>query len=684
MSEIKTITLPIYAVDMHEDSCLPFFRDINIDARSFVGVGLDETDGLCLSDKVVCSIFPYSEQNGYDRKLVHHGVEAVVLENEYLRATFTPQWGGKLWSLFDKQQKKELLFDNHVFRPAYLALRNAWSSGGVEWNCGATVGHHPHTCDKMFTAIISKEESKIGCPVLRIYNYERVRGLTQQMDFYLPDGAKFLHCRMRVVNEQNYETSVYWWSNIAVPTYEGARCVVPCDTAYSTQASVSSVDSSELEVVRLPVPIYNGIDITYPLNNPKAKDFFFKTKNEKRKYIAHLDKDGYGLLQFSSSLLKGRKLFIWGRGKGADRWQEYLSGDDGHGKYSDGKYCEIQCGLARTQYEVLPMPANAEFEWIEYYGPLSAPAKDIHGDFEKAQETVEKALDNIISKEQVEQELVDTKVMATTKLGKMYLYGDGFASLENARRKAENKQLLSVHLDFGKTDAVQEMWLNLLENNSLKTKDSIERKKAPVSYQRSKEWEKCLLDAVNGKDKDFWLTHYMLGSLYLAERKFDLAKEWINSSIKLEQNAWNTFVLGEIYRVEKDTANYAKMAEKASKMNSENAELAKNAILALVVDKKWEQAVEFYEGLQSNLKQVPRIILQYAKALCETGNLDLAEKLICSDGKALEIPDIKEGELSLGELWINIQKKKAEKSGLPFDDKKATVPFEINFSMSGN
>ena len=684
MSEIKISTLPIYAVDMHENSCLPFFKDISVPERSFEGEGLDETDDLCLNDKVVCSIFPYSEQNGYDRNLVHYGVDAVVLENEYLRATFTPQWGGKLWSLFDKEKGKELLFDNHVFRPAYLALRNAWSSGGVEWNCGATVGHHPHTCDKMFTSIISKEQSKIGCPVLRIYNYERVRGLTGQMDFYLPDGEKFLHCRMRVVNEQNYETSVYWWSNIAVPTYEGARCVVPCDTAYSTQASVSSVNDKELSVVKLPVPNYNGIDITYPLNSPKAKDYFFKTKNEKRKYIAHLDKDGYGLLQFSSSLLKGRKLFVWGRGKGADRWQEYLSGDDGHGKYSDGKYCEIQCGLARTQYEVLPMPANAEFEWIEYYGALSVLPEDVHNDFDRAQETVENALDKIISKEKVEQELVDTKQMATTKLGEMYLYGDGYASLENERRKLANEKPLSAHLDFGTTDFEQEMWLNLLQNKTLKTKDNLDSKKAPVSYQRSKEWQKLLLDAVSGNDKDFWLAHYLLGTLYFAEREFDLAKEWIESSIKLEQNAWNTFVLGEIYRVEGNTTNYSEMAVKAFEMNSENAELAKNTMVALVADKKWDKAVETYESMSDSLKQVPRIILNYAIALCEIGKLDLAEKQIYNNGKVLEIPDIKEGELALNELWINIQKKRAELLGKPFDEKDAVVPFEINFSMAGN
>ena len=684
MSKIEKIIMPIYAVDMHEDSPLPFFRDITTTGRGFDGEELDETDDLNLNDKVVCSIFPYSEQNGYDRKLVHHGVEAIVLENEFLRATFTPQWGGKLWSLYDKEKGKELLFNNHVYRPAYLALRNAWSSGGVEWNCGATVGHHPHTCDKMFTSIISKEESKIGCPVLRIYNYERIRGLTGQMDFYLPDGAKYLHCRMRVVNERDYETSVYWWSNIAVPTYDGARCVVPCDTAYSTKASVSSVDSEELLVYKLPVPNYNGIDITYPLNSPKAKDYFFKTKNERRKYIAHLDKDGYGLLQFSSSLLKGRKLFVWGTGKGADRWQEYLSGDDGHGKYSDGKYCEIQCGLARTQYEVVPMPAKHVFEWIEYYGALSVCPQDIHGDFFKAQETVEKALDNIISREQVEQELIDTREMATSKLGNMHLYGDGFASLENARREKANEQLLSEHLDFGKTDIAQEAWLNLLENKTLKTKQSLNSNLPPISYQRSKEWEKLMIDAVNGKDKDFWYTHYMLGCLYFSERKFDKAKEWIESSIKLEKNSWNTFVLGEIYRVKNDITSYAKMALSALKMNIENLELAKNAMVALISAKKWEQAIELYEALPEKLKANSRIKLYYAVALCEVGELDRSEELIYTENQAIEIPDIKEGELILSTLWKNIKKKKAARDNVFFDEKEVVVPYEINFSMLGN
>ena len=119
-------------------------------------------------------------------------------------------------------------------------------------------------------------------------------------------------------------------------------------------------------------------------------------------------------------------------------------------------------------------------------------------------------------------------------------------------------------------------------------------------------------------------------------------------------------------------------------MNSENVELAKSAMMSLLADKKWKKAIKLYESLQNSLKEVPRIILYYAIALCEAGDLDLSEKLIYKDGKVLEIPDIKEGELALNELWIKIQKKRAELKGKPFDEKDAVVPFEINFSMAGN
>ena len=682
MSQLKKVKLPIYAVDMGKNNPLPVLWDVRESNRKFVPYEIKEND-LCLSDKYNCSIFPYSERSGYNRELVYDSADAIVLENEYLIATFTPQWGGKLWSLFDKKENKELLFANHVFRPANLALRSAWASGGIEWNFSQTAGHSPYTCDKMFTNIISKEESGLGCPVLRMYNYERIRQVSYQMDFYLPDGSKFLHCRTRIVNEAPYETYAYWWSNVAVPTSNGARCIMPADTAFTTTGSISAISKDEIAVVEVPVPNYNDADITYALNTTRAKDYFFNTKNCKRKYITQVDENGYGLCEFSTSKLKGRKLFVWGLGKGCDRWQEFLSGDDGHGNYQDGRYCEIQCGLGRTQYEVVPMPKDECWEWVEYYGAIKIDPKDAHGDWQTAKQTVEKVLDKEFSIEDAEKELNDTRKMATTRLGEVYMRGEGFAELENIRRKQNGEKPLTEHLDFGTTDADQQMWISLVKDGTLKTDKTLDSSVAPLSYQRSEEWQRLLRSAINGKDKEFWLTYYMLGSALLAEKKLDESKEMLEKSVVLEKTAWNMFALSQYYKTVLDKEKCLEYILEAVKLNPTETELIKKATLAFADAEKWAELKTFIESLDEKVQKEPRVIVGYCNALIGLGEIEKAQDLLYKDGVALEVPDMKEGETTLSTAWIKIQEIKAQRKGEEFDAKAVSVPQQLNFRMNG-
>jgi hypothetical protein len=324
-------------VDLNGESSLPPIAGmINVQQRT--QSVLDEDDGLFIGFGFVSSPFPYRLQDMYGRKLRDMDFKIAILENEHLKATFVPSLGGRLWSLFDKDKGRELTFSNPVFRPGNLAFRNAWFSGGVEWNCGV-VGHHPFTCSQMFTARLTADD---GTPVLRMYQFERIRRATYQMDFFLPKDSKVLLCRMRVVNPNTEMVPMYWWSNIAVPEKKKGRVVMPTNETFTNRGGMIS---------KTTVPESNGIDITFPTNNPHAIDFFWKLSTKARKFVCQLDEDGYGLIQTSTSRLKGRKLFVWGQGPGGEKWQEFLS-KEGTG----GKYAEIQAGLAHTQYECLPMP----------------------------------------------------------------------------------------------------------------------------------------------------------------------------------------------------------------------------------------------------------------------------------------------------------------------------------------
>ena len=206
--------------------------------------------------------YPYRQYTGYRRTLENKEMATAVLENDYLKAVFLPGLGGRLWSLTDKKTGENLLYTNDVIRPGNLAFRNAWVSGGVEWNMGV-IGHSPFTMEQIFTAELEDER---GLPILRMYEYERIRKATYQMDFWLEEHSAFLHCRMKVSNQTGQVIPMYWWSNMAAPEYECGRVIAPAADAYTILSD---------GVQKVPAPFAGDIDISFYKDIPNQIDYFF-------------------------------------------------------------------------------------------------------------------------------------------------------------------------------------------------------------------------------------------------------------------------------------------------------------------------------------------------------------------------------------------------------------------------
>ena len=113
---------------------------------------------------------------------------------------------------------------------------------------------------------VAKTQTDEGDPVLRMYEYERIRGVIWQMDFWLEEACPYLNCRMRIVNDSNQVIPMYWWSNMAVPEYEGGRLVVPAKEAFT------AVGTNGFKVE---IPFVNGIDVTDYKKIPTSIDYFF-------------------------------------------------------------------------------------------------------------------------------------------------------------------------------------------------------------------------------------------------------------------------------------------------------------------------------------------------------------------------------------------------------------------------
>ncbi|WP_407358823.1 DUF5107 domain-containing protein [Microbacterium sp. LTA6] len=295
--------------------------------------------------------FPYHPQSEYDRERRTRDIDVVVLENEHLRATIVPSLGGRIWSLVDVASGAELLSANKAFQPANLALRDAWFAGGVEFNIGMR-GHSPTTCDPLHAAVV---DGPGGAPGLRMWEFERARGLVFAIDVHLAHDSDLLAVHVRVVNPDTAPASMYWWTNIAVPETDGTRVIAASRTTYASDYSG--------RLVGIDAPYRGDIDITLPGQHPGAADYFFDGTGIDVPWITAIGEDGTGLLHASTARLVGRKLFCWGNGQGARRWQEWLSPEG-------GRYAEIQAGLAPTQFEYLEMPARAEWSWTEVFGKV--------------------------------------------------------------------------------------------------------------------------------------------------------------------------------------------------------------------------------------------------------------------------------------------------------------------------
>ncbi|MHB1153071.1 MAG: DUF5107 domain-containing protein [Eubacteriales bacterium] len=621
---------------------------------------LDEDDGLFCGYGSVLSPFPYRMQDNYERELYDTVFKMAVLENEYLRAAFMPAYGGKLWSLIDKVTGRELFMANPVVRPCNLAIRNAWTSGGVEWNCGF-LGHHPHTCSQLYTA---RTELEDGTPVLRMYEYERVRRVVYQMDFFLPDGSKMLYARMRIVNDRPYVTPIYWWSNIAVPEKKGARVIAPVTETFT------HIDGA---IAKAPVPFYLNTDITYPVNQRHSVDFFWKIPDSKRKYICQLDENGYGLIQTSTSRLKGRKLFVWGQGPGGDRWQEYLTADG-----SDGRYAEIQAGLANTQYESLPMPPKAAWEWLEAYGAMQADPAAVHGEWEGSKAEVEIRLQEIAAAETMEAMLKETHKMAVSPAGETILYGSGYGALENVRRQKAGEAVLCSHLDFGSTYPEQEQWKTLLDTGSFGyvCPDSV-----PPTWMLDAEWFDVIEKAVSQCDEYNWYTWLQYGMTLLAQARFDKAKTALDRSFSLKQNAWSLYGLACLADLAGHHDKAAHLTLQAAMMKLDDVSLAKEAVRMLSSVGRYAQAVTFMEKLPDAIASIPRIRLSLAFAYMKCGRIDESEELLYNGG-GIVVADIREGEVSITDLWFSLEETKAKRDGRVFDRTAAKPPAIFDFRMN--
>ncbi|UNO39235.1 DUF5107 domain-containing protein [Streptomyces sp. MST-110588] len=494
-TRVRRTTLTLPAAPLGPDNPLPALRPPRDAHRAAIepaakedagGVGTDPDAALPadmargIAYEPLRSLLPVRRRDGYGRQRSLTTFDAIVIENDRLRATVLPGLGGRVYSLHHKPTDRELLHRNPVLQPADFALNGAWFSGGIEWNIGAT-GHSALTCAPLHAARVPAPD---GGTMLRLWEWERLRDLPFQVDLWLPADSDFLYVGVRVRNPHLHAAPVYWWSNIAVPEGPATRVLAPAEKAWHF--------GYERSLRRVPVPVRDGVDRTYPLNSEFPADYFYEIPDGARRWIASLDGEGHGLVHTSTDTLRGRKLFLWGAGRAGRRWQEWLT------EPGAGGYAEIQAGLARTQLEHLRLEGGGELSWLEAYGPLAADPATVHGaDWAAARAEAGSRLAAALPRTEVDAAYAAWRPYADAEPKERLATGSGWGALERARGDYD---LPGTPFEEDTLGEEQRPWLELLHTGDFPAGGPV-----PAAPLVSRPWRDLLECAHPGPVTDYHL-----------------------------------------------------------------------------------------------------------------------------------------------------------------------------------
>jgi len=607
----------------------PRFRFQIRDVPVKVADNLSEEDRAGTFTNAAVPPMPYLIQDNYTRQRRRGRLPTITVENNVLRAVFCPSLGGRMLSLYDRRSRRELLFDNPVFQPANLAIRNAWFSGGVEWN-GPLYGHSLLTCSPVFAGVV---ETPRG-PLLRLYEFDRALETTWQVDVFLPPDDDRLWIHVKAINPNTHDIQFYWWTNIAVPLGRDTRVLSPVDYALSHGMAGNA---------RIAFPNFDGFDGSYPRNYPYAKSVFFRKPGAPKPWSVCVDGRGQGLSHVSTQTLSGRKLFTWGTGRGGKRWMDFLS------QTGKGDYIEIQGGVTPTQLQTRPLKAGASIEWTECLSPFAMDAKAARDpDYFATCAAAGKIVDERVSNVALQEMDAFLNAQADLPVRTVLHRGAAWGCLHEKRTGKKLSSGLAFECEPGEAERP---WAELLAAGTFSTESL---GKLPRSFNVSPGWAAALTDSTRLHGWT-WLHHLHLGVAQMEVGAFAEAEKHFEASLALKNNAAAHRNLALLHERDGHLDAAQQAYERAWPLCRNDANLAVEMGDFLARHKRQNAFAAFVKSLPLAIANHERIQLLSAQVALEQGNYRTVRRLL-----QREFCTIREGELSLSDLWFASYIKESE------------------------
>ncbi len=273
-------------------------------------------------------IYPYVRFDGYTNQAKEKAWNMVIMENDYIKLWVCPDIGGKVWGAIEKSTGKEFLYYNEVVKFRDVAMRGAWTSGGLEYNFG-DIGHIPTCATPVDYTIKEHSDGSVSCVVGAIDLPSRTEW---NVEITLPADKAYFTTTASWLNPSSLPVTYYHWMNAAAKASGDLEFIYPGNKRIGHGGEVGEWPYEHGRHLALYEKNNFGVYKSYHVMNAYA-DFFGGYWHE----------DDFGFGRYSRYDEKpGKKIWIWGLSDQGMIWEDLLTD-------SDGQYVEYQSGKLFNQ-----------------------------------------------------------------------------------------------------------------------------------------------------------------------------------------------------------------------------------------------------------------------------------------------------------------------------------------------
>jgi tetratricopeptide (TPR) repeat protein len=304
--------------------------------------------------------YPYFRFDGYESVGKNKEWKTVVLENEWISVTVFPEVGGKVWGAIDKTRGLEFVYYNHVVKFRDIAMRGAWTSGGIEFNFGI-IGHIPSTATPVDYITRENPDGSVSCIIA---SYELLTRTWWTVEINVPADKAYFTTKADYINTSSLAQPYYNWSNAAFKAGGNLQLCMPGDRYIGHPGDPHAYPRDP-----------KGRDLSWFSQNAFGADKSYHIIGEYAEYFGaywHDDNFGYAHVARPDEKL-GRKFFCWSQARQGGIWEDLLTD-------KDGQYVEMQAGRMFNQPSQIesintPFKHNSiapatEDDWTEYWFPV--------------------------------------------------------------------------------------------------------------------------------------------------------------------------------------------------------------------------------------------------------------------------------------------------------------------------